>query len=48
MLSADDAAPSDRPNLSKDYLAGTAEESPQVDEFYREIYRSGAGASTST
>jgi NADPH-dependent 2,4-dienoyl-CoA reductase/sulfur reductase-like enzyme/nitrite reductase/ring-hydroxylating ferredoxin subunit len=27
MLSADDAPPCDRPNLSKDYLAGTAEES---------------------
>jgi NADPH-dependent 2,4-dienoyl-CoA reductase/sulfur reductase-like enzyme/nitrite reductase/ring-hydroxylating ferredoxin subunit len=26
MLSADDSAPSDRPNLSKDYLAGTATE----------------------
>jgi NADPH-dependent 2,4-dienoyl-CoA reductase/sulfur reductase-like enzyme/nitrite reductase/ring-hydroxylating ferredoxin subunit len=26
MLSADDAAPVDRPNLSKDYLAGTAKE----------------------
>jgi NADPH-dependent 2,4-dienoyl-CoA reductase/sulfur reductase-like enzyme/nitrite reductase/ring-hydroxylating ferredoxin subunit len=26
MLSADDSAPSDRPNLSKDYLAGTAQE----------------------
>ena len=27
MLSADDAPPCDRPNLSKDYLAGTAQES---------------------
>jgi NADPH-dependent 2,4-dienoyl-CoA reductase/sulfur reductase-like enzyme len=39
MLSADDAAPSDRPNLSKDYLAGTAEEDwipLKSDEFYRE------------
>src|ERR1051326_8534242 len=26
MISADDAPPSDRPNLSKDYLAGTASE----------------------
>jgi NADPH-dependent 2,4-dienoyl-CoA reductase/sulfur reductase-like enzyme/nitrite reductase/ring-hydroxylating ferredoxin subunit len=26
MISADDAPPSDRPNLSKDYLAGTAQE----------------------
>ena len=26
MISADDAAPYDRPNLSKDYLAGTASE----------------------
>ena len=39
MLSADDSAPSDRPNLSKDYLAGTAEEDwipLKSDEFYRE------------
>jgi len=39
MLSADDAAPCDRPNLSKDYLAGTAEEDwipLKSDEFYRE------------
>jgi len=39
MLSADDSVPCDRPNLSKDYLAGTAQEewvplrSPQ---FYKE------------
>src|SRR5207247_10692061 len=26
MISADDSPPSDRPNLSKDYLAGTAQE----------------------
>jgi apoptosis-inducing factor 3 len=39
MLSSDDAAPSDRPNLSKDYLAGTAEEDwipLKSDEFYRD------------
>jgi NADPH-dependent 2,4-dienoyl-CoA reductase/sulfur reductase-like enzyme/nitrite reductase/ring-hydroxylating ferredoxin subunit len=39
MLSADDSAPSDRPNLSKDYLAGTAEEDwipLKSDDFYRE------------
>lgn len=37
MLSADDAAPCDRPNLSKDYLAGTASEDwipLQGPEFY--------------
>jgi NADPH-dependent 2,4-dienoyl-CoA reductase/sulfur reductase-like enzyme/nitrite reductase/ring-hydroxylating ferredoxin subunit len=39
MLSADDAPPCDRPNLSKDYLAGSAPEDwiPLRDEaFYRE------------
>jgi len=39
MLSSDTAAPVDRPNLSKDYLAGTAPEewvSMQPDTFYKE------------
>src|SRR5580765_5501397 len=39
MLSSDDSAPPDRPNLSKDYLAGTAEEDwipLKSEEFYRE------------
>lgn len=39
MLSADDSAPCDRPNLSKDYLAGTASEDwipLQGPEFYAE------------
>jgi NADPH-dependent 2,4-dienoyl-CoA reductase/sulfur reductase-like enzyme/nitrite reductase/ring-hydroxylating ferredoxin subunit len=39
MLSADDAGPYDRPNLSKDYLAGTAPEewiALRPPEFYRE------------
>ncbi|HET9763584.1 MAG TPA: Rieske 2Fe-2S domain-containing protein, partial [Casimicrobiaceae bacterium] len=39
MLSDDDAAPVDRPNLSKDYLAGTAPEDwipLRGDDFYRE------------
>lgn len=39
MLSEDDAPPCDRPNLSKDYLAGTAEEDwipLQGPEFYEE------------
>ena len=39
MLSADEALPCDRPNLSKDYLAGSAPEDwiPLRDEaFYRE------------
>src|SRR6185436_8802353 len=39
MLSDDAAAPSDRPNLSKDYLAGTAEEDwipLKSEEFYRD------------
>ncbi|MBB4199743.1 pyridine nucleotide-disulfide oxidoreductase [Rhodoblastus sphagnicola] len=39
MLSSDSAAPVDRPNLSKDYLAGSAPEDwlpLRPDEFYRE------------
>jgi len=39
MLSADDTAPSDRPNLSKDFLAGTAQEDwipLRSPEFYAE------------
>jgi NADPH-dependent 2,4-dienoyl-CoA reductase/sulfur reductase-like enzyme/nitrite reductase/ring-hydroxylating ferredoxin subunit len=39
LLSADDAAPYDRPNCSKDYLAGNAPEDwipLKPDEFYRE------------
>jgi NADPH-dependent 2,4-dienoyl-CoA reductase/sulfur reductase-like enzyme/nitrite reductase/ring-hydroxylating ferredoxin subunit len=39
LVTADDAAPVDRPNLSKDYLAGTAEESwipLRPPEFYTE------------
>src|SRR5579864_7939876 len=39
LLSADDAAPYDRPNLSKDYLAGTAPEDwipLRPPEFYRD------------
>jgi apoptosis-inducing factor 3 len=39
MFSADDSAPCDRPNLSKDYLAGTAEEDwipLKSDDFYRD------------
>ena len=39
MVSSDDAAPVDRPNLSKDYLAGNAPEDwvpLQPDSFYRE------------
>jgi NADPH-dependent 2,4-dienoyl-CoA reductase/sulfur reductase-like enzyme/nitrite reductase/ring-hydroxylating ferredoxin subunit len=39
MISADDAAPYDRPNLSKDYLAGTAQEDwipLRPPEFYAE------------
>jgi NADPH-dependent 2,4-dienoyl-CoA reductase/sulfur reductase-like enzyme/nitrite reductase/ring-hydroxylating ferredoxin subunit len=39
MISADDSAPCDRPNLSKDFLAGTAQEDwipLRPDEFYRE------------
>ncbi|TMJ06405.1 MAG: Rieske 2Fe-2S domain-containing protein [Alphaproteobacteria bacterium] len=39
MLSNDDAPPVDRPNLSKDYLAGSAPEDwlpLRADEFYRE------------
>jgi NADPH-dependent 2,4-dienoyl-CoA reductase/sulfur reductase-like enzyme/nitrite reductase/ring-hydroxylating ferredoxin subunit len=39
MISADDAPPSDRPNLSKDYLAGSAKEDwipLRSPEFYRE------------
>src|SRR5205814_1783415 len=39
MLSDDDSAPSDRPNLSKDYLAGTAQEDwipLKSDDFYHD------------
>ena len=39
MLSADEAAPSDRPNLSKDFLAGTAQDDwipLRSSEFYAE------------
>ena len=39
MISADNAAPYDRPNLSKDYLAGTAKEDwipLRSDEYYRD------------
>ena len=39
MISADDSAPTDRPNLSKDYLAGTAQEDwmpLRSPEFYSE------------
>jgi len=39
MLSADDSAPCDRPNLSKDYLAGTAPEAwipLKGEDFYRD------------
>ena len=39
MISADNAAPCDRPNLSKDFLAGTAQEDwipLRSDEYYRE------------
>ena len=39
MLSADDSPPTDRPNLSKDFLAGTAKDEwipLQADEFYTE------------
>ena len=40
MLSADESAPYDRPNLSKDYLAGTAPEEwipLKDDRFYRDL-----------
>jgi NADPH-dependent 2,4-dienoyl-CoA reductase/sulfur reductase-like enzyme/nitrite reductase/ring-hydroxylating ferredoxin subunit len=39
MISADESAPCDRPNLSKDFLAGTAQEDwipLRSDEFYRD------------
>jgi NADPH-dependent 2,4-dienoyl-CoA reductase/sulfur reductase-like enzyme/nitrite reductase/ring-hydroxylating ferredoxin subunit len=39
MISADESAPCDRPNLSKDFLAGTAQEDwipLRPDEFYRD------------
>ena len=38
MISADDAIPCDRPNLSKDFLAGTASEESiplRSTDFYR-------------
>ena len=43
MISADNAAPCDRPNLSKDFLAGTAQEDwipLRSDEYYRRARRS--------
>ncbi len=39
MLSADDAPPVDRPNLSKDYLAGTVPEDTRLPATFRILFR---------